>query len=67
MTNTFKAGTLLVDRASNRSFLIEETFTVTRNSEYRQLLEVGTLKLQTVKLDLSRISIDFEIVEPDPS
>lgn len=66
MANTFKAGTLLVDRKTKLAYLVEQTFTILKGSEFRQLRAVGTLQLKTIKIDMSCLSEDFEIVEADP-
>lgn len=67
MSNTFTAGTLLVDKETKLGYLVEQTFTMTKLIEYRQLREVGNLQIKAVKLDLARLSEQYDIVQPDGS
>lgn len=65
MSNTFKAGTLLVNKTSGTAFLVQETFVITKTYENKKLWAVGSMALKVVRIDLSTLYSDFDVVVPD--
>lgn len=65
MTNMLKAGSLLVAKATDLAYLVEETVIFTKTSSFISLRAVGTLQMKLLKVDLSRFSEDYTVVEPE--